>query len=729
MVLAAAALAAALAAAPAPAPAGPADSRPATPSTGARSASAPADPCLEQEGAPSADLYCVTLLATRSAPGATGEARLVPAASPFGLAVTADGRHVWELDLEIEGLPDPASLGPYGAYVLWVTTPLLDPVLRLGEVADGRVRLGPVAFDKFLVLVSAEASADVERRAGPLVLRGASAATRLQPHDLAAVLAAAVPPTGPGHGGHGEMTRGWPAPPMHPAIPMLPGLERGLAPDAEAWLPSVDPAAVPWAEPTRALELSDGDSLHLVAAPVKRRLGRRDVVLYGFNGQIPGPLVRVDRGATITVGFENRTEWPTAVHWHGIRLENRFDGVPHVTQEPVPPGGAFRYEVRFPDAGLYWYHPHHREDVQQDMGLYGNLWVRPDDPEWLSRVHREEVLVLDDLLLGGDGAPIPWGRETATHALGGRFGNRVLVNGEPGWRLEVDRGEVVRFWLTNVANTRAFNVSFGRPVKLVAGDAGLFGREEWVESVAISPAERYAVEARFDAPGEVAIVSRVRGVDHVYGAFVEIADTLGVVAIGERPAAPDLGAEFERLRENAAVRAEHASHVTAAAGAPEKELRLTVEVGDLPFPVGILMRLDAVFFNPVEWFDTMPRMNMATTGHAVRWILRDPATGLENEAIDWRFRVGDRVRIRLVNDRDAFHAMQHPIHVHGQRFLVLSVNGRPSGNLVWKDTAVVPAGGTAEILVEMSNPGRWMIHCHIAEHLETGMRAVFDVDP
>ncbi|HUP20021.1 MAG TPA: multicopper oxidase family protein [Gemmatimonadota bacterium] len=688
-----------------------------------------ADPCPERTGAPSADLYCVTLLTTRAAPAATGAAWLVPAPSPFGLAVTADGRHVWELDIEIEGLPDPASLGPYGAYVLWVTTPLLDPVMRLGEVGNGRVRLGPVTFDKFLVLVSAEVSADVERRAGPLVLRGASAATRLQPHDLASVLAAATPAAGEGHTGHGETVGGWPAPPMHPAIPMLPGLERGLAPDADPWLPALDPAAVPWAVPTRALELSDGDSLHLVAAPVKRRLGRRDVVLYGFNGQIPGPLVRVDRGATITVGFENRTEWPTAVHWHGVRLENRFDGVPHVTQDPVPPGGTFRYEVRFPDAGLYWYHPHHREDVQQDMGLYGNLWVRPEDPDWLARVHREEVLVLDDLLLAEDGTPIPWGRETATHALGGRFGNQVLVNGEPDWLLEVDRGEVVRFWLTNVANTRAFNVSFGRPVKVVAGDVGLFEREEWVESVTISPAERYAVEARFDEPGEVAIVSRVRGVDHVYGGFVEIADTLGRIVVAERRAAPDLRAEFERLRENPAVRAEHAPFVAAAAGPPDHELRLTVEVGDLPYPVGILMRLDAVFFNPVEWFDTMPRMNMATTGRNVRWILRDAETGLENEAIRWRFRVGDRVKIRLVNERDAFHAMQHPIHVHGQRFLVLSVNGRPSGNLVWKDTAVVPAGGTAEILVEMSNPGRWMVHCHIAEHLETGMRTVFEVDP
>ena len=96
-------------------------------------------------------------------------------------------------------------------------------------------------------------------------------------------------------------------------------------------------------------------------------------------------------------------------------------------------------------------------------------------------------------------------------------------------------------------------------------------------------------------------------------------------------------------------------------------------------------------------------------------------------AIDWRFKIGDLARIRLVNDRNTLHAMAHPIHFHGQRFLVLSQNGVPNDDLVWKDTILVPVGSTAELLVEMSNPGRWMVHCHIAEHLQTGMMGVFEV--
>jgi suppressor of ftsI len=141
------------------------------------------------------------------------------------------------------------------------------------------------------------------------------------------------------------------------------------------------------------------------------------------------------------------------------------------------------------------------------------------------------------------------------------------------------------------------------------------------------------------------------------------------------------------------------------------------------------MRGDSVYFNPVEWSGTMPGMNWASTGGEVRWLVRDPASGLENMAIDWRFRVGDRVRVRLGNDREAFHAMQHPIHLHGQRFLVLAVNGIRNDNPVWKDTVLVPAGGTVDVLLELSNPGRWMLHCHIAEHLHVGMMMVFDVIP
>jgi FtsP/CotA-like multicopper oxidase with cupredoxin domain len=123
----------------------------------------------------------------------------------------------------------------------------------------------------------------------------------------------------------------------------------------------------------------------------------------------------------------------------------------------------------------------------------------------------------------------------------------------------------------------------------------------------------------------------------------------------------------------------------------------------------------------------MPMMNWASSPDNVRWILRDPRSGRENGDIDWSFRVGEVVKIRLHNSRRVLHAMQHPIHIHGQRFLVLTVNGVPNRNLVWKDTLMLPVGVTADILLELSNPGLWMLHCHIAEHLEAGMMMVFTV--
>ena len=149
----------------------------------------------------------------------------------------------------------------------------------------------------------------------------------------------------------------------------------------------------------------------------------------------------------------------------------------------------------------------------------------------------------------------------------------------------------------------------------------------------------------------------------------------------------------------------------------------------------------------------MPNMNWLSTSNEVRWILRDvtgrgadgagtgdaPGDAPANAEIDWRLGLGDVVKIRLRNDADAFHPirndadafhpMHHPIHLHGQRFLVLSRDGVANRNFAWKDTVLVPVGSTVDLLMEASNPGEWMIHCHIAEHLDAGMMGPFVVVP
>ncbi|HUG40816.1 MAG TPA: multicopper oxidase family protein [Longimicrobiales bacterium] len=706
-----------------------------------------APPCEEsdgRDGRPSADLYCIVLVPTPDLRGVEAEVALRRAPSPFSLSVTAQGTPRYTPVVRIAGLPAPATLGEYRAYVAWVASPTLSTVERLGVVGNGETTLPVVDLDKFLILVSAEPSADVAERTGRMALRGFSPSTRRQPADVLEFAfgsggepeARAAAPAGAGvaavtdshaHGhAPGSAGAAWPMPPMPEGLAMLPALMALDPPPVTAYLPSVDdPAAIPAARPRELARLADGDTLALEAGYVRQTRWGREFIGYGFNGQVPGPLVHVPRDAEIVVRFRNSIDWPATVHWHGVRVENRFDGVPHVTQEPVAPGDSFTYRIRFPDEGIYWYHPHHREDVLKELGLYGNLLVDPTEPDYWGPANREEVVVLDDFLMGDDG-PFPLGLEGATHAFMGRFGNIFLVNGEPAYRLAVDRGEVVRFYFTNVSNTRTFNISFpGARMKVTGSDIGGFEREAWVESVVIAPAERYVVHVRFDRPGAVPLLNAVRGVDHLFGVYFPETDTLGVVAVGDRAAETDHARSFAALRENPYVRAAVAGLRRHADRPVDRELVLTLETGELPFVVDRLMRLDSAYFDPVEWSGTMPMMNWASTAAEVRWILRDPATGRENMDIDWRFRVGDVVKLRLRNERRVLHGMHHPIHIHGQRFLVLAVDGVANDNLVWKDTVLLPAGSTADLLLEVSNPGTWMIHCHVSEHLETGMHMTF----
>ena len=131
----------------------------------------------------------------------------------------------------------------------------------------------------------------------------------------------------------------------------------------------------------------------------------------------------------------------------------------------------------------------------------------------------------------------------------------------------------------------------------------------------------------------------------------------------------------------------------------------------------------------IEWEDNMGPMNAAATSETTTWKLVDRDTGKANMDIDWHFPLGDVVKLRVWNDPHSPHPMQHPIHFHGQRFLVLATNGVPNDHLVWKDTALVQTGDTVDLLVEMSNPGVWMAHCHIAEHNQAGMMFSFEVVP
>ena len=590
----------------------------------------------------------------------------------------------------------------------------MDSLIKLGEVKNGTVTLRPIDFDKFNFFISAERDRRVREPRGRIILRGQSPSTRPFPPDLLELsLGAAGNAAATDHDHAGHESTGWPMVPTPPGVTMLPS-EMALRPDVTPFLPTAD-GALPDAKPNEVLRLKDGDSVDLEAELVRRTINGQTYTMYSYSGQYPGPLLEVSRGAEIMVRFTNHLPDSTSIHWHGVRLDNAFDGVDAVSD-------AFTYKLRFPDAGIYWYHPHIREDIQQALGLYGNILVRESGES--IPANREQVLILQDLLVGDSGL-IPFGQESPTHALMGRFGNVLLVNGQPGYRLAVRRGEVVRFYITNASSSRTLNVSFpGARMKVVAADAGPFEREAWVASVVIAPAERYVVHVRFERAGTVAFVNQVRALDHLFGRFFSQVDTLGVITVARERVTADYGASFAALRRHSLSLAAQ-SFVNRP---PDQTLVLTLRTQSLPYITERLMQLDSIYFAPVEWGGTMPMMNWASTGRQVRWILKDPATGRENMDIAWHFRRGEPAKIRLVNERRAFHGMQHPIHLHGQRFLVLAVNGVPNEDLAWKDTVLVPAGAVVDILLDTQNPGAWMLHCHIAEHLSAGMMMHFTVD-
>jgi FtsP/CotA-like multicopper oxidase with cupredoxin domain/cation diffusion facilitator CzcD-associated flavoprotein CzcO len=530
-------------------------------------------------------------------------------------------------------------------------------------------------------------------------------------------------------------------------------------------------AGLPEARSPQVIELSAGDHFDLRIAPVAKQLGDARVRMLAYNGSIPGPTLKVKEGAEIIVDVENQGDMEATVHWHGLRLDNRYDGT-HQVQHPMEVGERFAARVTFPDPGVYWYHPHIREDYGQEMGLYGNVLVEPADPDYWPPANRELALTLDDILLE-DGQVAPFSRAETTHAAMGRFGDLLLVSGEPDLSLTARLGEVVRLYLTNTANTRVFKVALpGARMKLVGGDSGHVEHEQFVEDVILAPSERWVIDVLFEQPGQLALEHHTP--QRVY--------PLATIHVSEERAAPWLAPQFEALRTNADMVAEReriASHLEAE---PDKTLAFIAEMdmagseADGPTTYTCPMHPDVVTEEPghcpqcgmkllpaelvaqaggghehahehgahehaghaaeghdhaaggIEWEDDMVDINRMTTPANMRWKIIDRQTGAENEAIDWRFRVGDQVKIRLVNEMAGDHPMHHPFHVHGAgRFLVLSRDGVVEPNLVWKDTVLVRTGETVDILLDVTNVGRWMAHCHIAEHHESGMMFSFEV--
>src|ERR687896_45837 len=276
---------------------------------------------------------------------------------------------------------------------------------------------------------------------------------------------------------------------------------------------------LPEASNPSIVRLYNGDSFDLSIYPVRKRIGDAEVRMLGYNGSIPGPTLQVDQGSEITVRVTNYGDVEATVHWHGLRLQIIYDGVPQETQAPIRPEEEFTYKLRFPDPGLYWYHPHIREDFAQEMGLYAPIVVEPTDPSYWPPADRELTITLDDVLIE-DGRMAPFRRSGPSFTAMGRFGNVMLINGETRFSAGAAAGEVLRLYLLDTANTRIFNVGVrGARMKLVGGDSGRYEREEFVEEVILSPSERAIVDVLFEKPGEASFQHRTPEKTYELGAF------------------------------------------------------------------------------------------------------------------------------------------------------------------------------------------------------------------
>src|SRR5436853_98104 len=332
---------------------------------------------------------------------------------------------------------------------------------------------------------------------------------------------------------------------------------------------------LPEASKTELVDLADGDEFNLEIMPVKKRIDDATVRMLAYNGSVPGPTLTVPQGATITVHVTNHGDLDATVHWHGLRLENRYDGT-HETQAPIPVGETFTYQVHVPDPGAYWYHPHIREDYGQEMGLYGNILATPSVPDYWPPVNRELPVTLDDILIE-DGQIAAFRESETTHVAMGRFGNVMLIAGEPDLLLQAKRGEVVRFYFTNTANTRVFNVTLpGAQMKLVGADAGHYEHEELLDEVLLAPSERVVVDVLFGEPGEVELEHRTP--ERTY--------RLASITVLDEPPERSFAEGFARPRSNRDMAEQRKRIEPFLTAPPDKTLSFVAEM-DMGVPEGV----------------------------------------------------------------------------------------------------------------------------------------------
>ena len=433
--------------------------------------------------------------------------------------------------------------------------------------------------------------------------------------------------------------------------------------------------------------VAEGARVALVGAP------HPETATWSYDGQTPGREIRLRQGERLRVIVENRLTEDTTVHWHGLRVPNAMDGVPHLTQRPIAPGETFVYEFDAPDAGTYWYHPHMRGLEQVGRGLYGPLIV--DDREPL-QVDRDLTWVLDDWRLMPDAQISDDFGNRHDISRNGRVGNTVTVNGHIVETVEVKAGERVRLRLINAANARIFGLEFpGHRPRIIAYDG--------------QPVAPHDVES-----GRIVLGPAMR-IDLIIDMTNRLGDRFTVTDSFYKDLEYrllDLVYHDKRLRD----RPLEAPIELAANTMPEPDLA-NAETHDIAFGGGMMgaMRMAMMDDRQVDIREMMRQgkawaiNGVAATGHAM-----DPLLTPKR---------GRSYVLRLDNDT----AWHHPMHFHGHSFRVISRDGRPTPHQEWQGTVLMAPHERVDIAFVADNPGDWMFHCHILEHMVGGMMGVIRV--
>lgn len=434
---------------------------------------------------------------------------------------------------------------------------------------------------------------------------------------------------------------------------------------------------------------------------VRLRVGRAAVSLLGegkpplevwaYNGQVPGPEIRARQGDRLRVTVDNGLREETTVHWHGVRVPNSMDGVPHLTQDPIGPGASFTYEFDLHDAGTFWYHPHQSSSEQVGRGLYAPLIVEEREP---IQVDRDLTWVLDDWRIGSDGQVSGGFGSRHDAMMAGRIGNTVTINGRLPETLAARSGERVRLRLINAANARIFRLDFGdhRPL-IIAIDGQPVRPHEPGEPILLGPAMR--VDLVLDMVGSPGTRSRITD-DFYDGLGYTLTDIVyAATPLRDAPLAASIELAPNPLagpQLNGAAR-----HEIAFGGG-----MMGMMGGGGAMSGGAM---SGGMMGMMGWTVN----GVSATGHVHEPIVTVP-----------------RGRTVVMNLKNAT-AWWHPIHLHGHSFRVLARNGQPTAHREWQDTVLIPPKESAEIAFVADNPGDWMLHCHILEHQAAGMMAAIRV--